>query len=133
MRESEDEAGMLKSRDYIQTLIQQEIDAGIPAHRIILGGFSQGGAMALLAGLTSKVKIAGIVGMSSWLVLSKKIKELVPEENPNNDTPILMCHGDSDMLVRTALGAESCKLLKAMGYTAEFKTYASVSGISPIR
>ena len=96
MRRNEDEAGILRSQKYIHSLVQSEIDDGIPSERIALAGFSQGGAMSIFSGLTATVKLAGIVAMSSYLVLSLRFADLVPKPEFNKNTPILMCHGDAD-------------------------------------
>ena len=72
----EDKNGILASRDYFHSLIQEEIAAGIPADRIVLGGFSQGGAMSIFSGLTAPVKIGGIVGLSSWLLLNRAFSRI---------------------------------------------------------
>ena len=69
---SEDSAGIKKSVGYVESLIAEEISGGIAPERIILGGFSQGGALALYTALTSKQKIGGIVGLSCWLPLHKE-------------------------------------------------------------
>ncbi|EAQ89905.1 hypothetical protein CHGG_06524 [Chaetomium globosum CBS 148.51] len=126
IRRNEDEAGILLSQAYFHDLIQKEIDAGIPADRIVVGGFSQGGAMSLFSGLTSKVKLAGIVALSSYLLLSLKFAELVPKPESNKDTPIFMGHGDSDQVVNTALGKKSYDLLKDLGYNATLKIYENM-------
>ncbi|KAK4043790.1 Phospholipase/carboxylesterase/thioesterase [Parachaetomium inaequale] len=123
LRRNEDEAGIVLSQAYFHELIQKEMDAGIPADRIVLGGFSQGGAMSLFAGLTSRVKLAGIVALSSYLLLSLKFAELVPTPEFNKETPIFMAHGDSDQVVNTELGKKSHELLKGMGYKATLKIY----------
>ncbi|KAL2142434.1 hypothetical protein VTI28DRAFT_1143 [Corynascus sepedonium] len=123
LRRNEDEAGILLSQAYFHELIQKEIDAGIPADRIVLGGFSQGGAISIFAGLTSKVKLAGIVALSSYLLLSSKFLELVPKPEFNKETPIFMAHGDSDQVVNPELGKMSYELLKSMGYKATLKIY----------
>lgn len=123
MRSNEDVEGIKLSQQYVHGLINQEIQNGIPAERIVVGGFSQGGAMSILAGLTSPTKLAGIVGLSSWLLLAKNVKDLIPEANLNKDTPILMCHGDSDPLVATNLGKQSMELIKEMGYKVTWKVY----------
>lgn len=89
MRENEDAEGIKASAEYLNTLIQQEINAGIPADRIVLGGFSQGGAMSIYTGLMAKVKLAGVVSLSGWLLLSKTFREALnagPKMNEN--TPI---------------------------------------------
>ncbi|OHE99753.1 phospholipase/Carboxylesterase [Colletotrichum orchidophilum] len=116
LRESEDERGILASSEYFQQLIQAEVDAGIPAERVVLGGFSQGGAMAIFSGLTGKHRIGGIVGLSCWLLLSNKFAGLVPEEKVNQDTPVWLGHGDADPLVRPELNALSADALKKLGY-----------------
>ncbi|KAK3905024.1 acyl-protein thioesterase [Staphylotrichum tortipilum] len=123
LRQNEDEAGILLSQAYFHDLIQKEIDSGIPADRIVIGGFSQGGAMSIFSGLTAKVKLAGIVAMSSYLLLSLKFADLVPKPEFNKDTPIFMAHGDMDPVVHTALGKKSFDLLKSMGYNATWKIY----------
>ena len=79
----EDEPGIIKSKDYIHTLIAKEIEKGIPSERIVLGGFSQGGAMSIFSGLTCPTRLGGIFGLSCYLLLQGKIKDMVPVENPN--------------------------------------------------
>jgi predicted esterase len=103
--------------------VQQEIDAGIPADRIVLGGFSQGGAMAIFSGLTAPARLAGIVGLSSYLLLSLKFRDLVPSPNPNQDTPLLMCHGTADPVVPMPLGRLSRDMLNVMEYNVTMKLY----------
>jgi lysophospholipase-1 len=72
----EDEVGMLRSSRQINELISAEIDAGVNPSRIVLGGFSQGGAMSLLTGLTSERKLGGVAALSAWLPLRKKFKSV---------------------------------------------------------
>lgn len=71
---AEDEDGMLRTVSYVNQLISAEVDSGIDSGRIVVGGFSQGGAMSLLCGLTNERKLGGVVSLSGWLVLSSKIK-----------------------------------------------------------
>lgn len=123
LRKRQDAEGIITSRDYLRGLIQDEIDAGIPPERIVIGGFSQGGAMALFSSLTSKVKLAGIVGLSSWMPLDEKLPDHLKEFDLNRETPILMCHGTVDMVVPTILGKQSAELLKGMGYDTSLKLY----------
>jgi lysophospholipase-1 len=113
----------LRSRDYFHQLIQQEVDAGIPASRIVIGGFSQGGAMSIFSGLTAKSKLAGIVALSSYLVLSLKFAQLVPQPEMNKDTPLFMAHGTVDQVVNPVLGKASYEKLKELGYSVSMKTY----------
>jgi predicted esterase len=126
LRANQDEKGILESRDYFKGLIQSEIDAGIPADRIVLGGFSQGGAMALFAGLTGPVRLAGIVGLSSYLPLDSKFPEFLKQNDFNKATPILMCHGTADGVVPTALGKDSSEFLKKLGFDVTMKLYPYV-------
>lgn len=123
LRRSEDEAGILLSQKYMHSLIQSEIDSGIPADRIVVGGFSQGGAMSMFSGLTAPFKLAGIVALSSYLLLSLKFAQLVPHPEFNKETPIFMGHGDRDQVVNIALGKGSFDLLKELGYNATLKVY----------
>lgn len=88
---------MLKAVTSINKLIQAEVDAGIPSNRILIGGFSQGGAMSLLTALTAERKFAGVAVLSGWLPLSKKIKAMA---TPNNtQTPMFWGHGEDDPLI----------------------------------
>ncbi|EHK21251.1 uncharacterized protein TRIVIDRAFT_52210 [Trichoderma virens Gv29-8] len=119
----EDEAGILESRAYLYSLIQQEVSDGISSDRIVLGGFSQGGAMSIFSGLTAPFKLGGIVGLSSWMLLSHKFKEFVPESNPNKETPIFMGHGDIDQLVLYEWGLATEQKLKEFGYDVKLETY----------
>ena len=123
LRENEDEAGIKDSQEYFHGMIQQEIDSGIPADRIVLGGFSQGGAISIFSGLTAKVKLAGIVGLSAYLLLSSRFKEQLPNPELNKDTPIFMAHGTHDVVVPTAMGILSRDLLKDSGYDVTMRTY----------
>lgn len=123
LRRSEDRVGILRSCEYVHGLIQAEIDAGIPANRIVLGGFSQGAAVGLVSGLTAKVKLAGIVALSGYLALSSQFRSLLPSPEVNKQTPIFMGHGDRDQVIHTALGNKSYEMLKEWGYDVDFKIY----------
>ncbi|KAI1334683.1 Phospholipase/carboxylesterase [Xylariaceae sp. FL0016] len=124
IRANQDEAGILKTRDYINELIQAEVDAGIPASRIVVGGFSQGGATSLFTSLTAKAKLAGIVALSAWLPLDAKFPDFVKgSEDVNHETPVLMCHGDADPVVPTAFGRMSYEMLKGQGFDVTMKMY----------
>lgn len=133
IRKDQDERGILLSRDYFHGLIQAEIDSGIPANRIVLGGFSQGGAISLFAGLTAKTKLAGIVGLSSYLPLDAKFPDFVKENDHNHQTPVLMCHGGEDQVVPTSFGKLSYEMLKKQGFDVTMKLYPSVSIFLPFQ
>lgn len=92
---TEDEEGIEKAKRMVHDLIESEEKAGIPSNRILLGGFSQGGALALYAGLSYPKPLAGILALSCWLPLHKKFTP----HDANLGTPILQCHGRQDPLV----------------------------------
>ncbi|PKS09203.1 hypothetical protein jhhlp_003817 [Lomentospora prolificans] len=121
LQRSEDEPGILESRKYFHSLVQEEINAGIPADRIVLGGFSQGGAMSIISGLSAHVKLGGVIALSSWLLLGGKFKDLATPEN--KQTPIFMGHGSYDPLVVPQLARMSYDKLKELGYDITMKTY----------
>jgi predicted esterase len=125
MQAHEDEEGIATSREYIQRLITDQIDMGVPPDRIVLGGFSQGAAMFMLSGLTFDKKLAGIVVLSGWMLLSADIKNLVRPEN--KQTPVFMGHRDNDPAVKQALTKMSFGTLKEMGYNGKMQTYEYVT------
>ncbi|KAF9567408.1 Phospholipase/carboxylesterase [Agrocybe pediades] len=107
---AEDEEGMLKSAVLINELIRYEIETnGIDPSRIILGGYSQGGVMSVLTGLTGNYKLAGIFVLSGWLPLRTKFKELASENAVS--IPIFWAAGNSDPLVKGELNRESLRIL----------------------
>ncbi|KAJ5166211.1 Acyl-protein thioesterase 1 [Penicillium canariense] len=121
---SQDEPGILHSRDYFNSLIKEQTDKGIKPSRIVLGGFSQGGAMSVFTGVTAKEKLGGVFGLSCYLLLSDRIKNFVPEEWPNKKTPFFLGHGDEDEVVKYAYGERSAKMLKEIGLEdVSFNTY----------
>ncbi|KAF2465912.1 Phospholipase/carboxylesterase [Lindgomyces ingoldianus] len=122
----EDEAGITQSRDYFHSLIDAEIANGIPADRVVIGGFSQGGAISLLSGVTYKSQLGGIFGLSCYLLLQKKLKDMTPAETPNENTPIFMGHGDSDQVVAYKYGKASADALTELGYKVDFRTYENL-------
>ena len=83
--------------------------------------------MSLFAGITCPDKLAGIVGLSSYLLMEGKIKEYVPEENPNKETPVFMGHGDADPLVKYQWGVKTADVLKGWGWSVDLKTYKNLA------
>jgi len=118
---AEDETGMIKSVGQVSQLIGEQIDAGIPSERIVLGGFSQGCAVALLASLTSERKLAGIVGLSGYLPLRKKMANMRTEANMK--TPVFLGHGDSDPVVKYKFGVATKEALEKMKQPVEWHSY----------
>lgn len=79
--------------------------------------------MSIFSGVTAPTKLGGIFGLSCYLLLHNKIKEFVPEGNPNRETPIFMGHGDSDPVVRPKWGQMTAKALGDMGWKVNLKMY----------
>lgn len=117
----EDEAGLRKSMAAVEQLLQREKERGMPADRIILAGFSQGCAMALMTGLRHKERLAGIVGMSGYLPLARTTQ--AERSDANALTPIFMGHGQQDNVVDIARGEASRDALRALGYQVEWHDY----------
>ena len=124
---SDDEAGILRSQKVLHALIASEIATGIPTERIVLGGFSQGGALSVLAGITCPTKLGGIFGLSCYLLLQGKLRGMVPEANPNQRTPIFMGHGDADGVVRYQWGQATAGKLREWGWEVDFRTYKGLA------
>lgn len=106
----EDEPGITTSQNYINSLIKIEIDKGIVPTRIVLAGFSQGGAIALHTGLRYPQKLAGILALSTYLPLQDKLETDV--HSANLDTPIFMAHGVYDDIITLERSKVSLNLLQ---------------------
>lgn len=117
----EDEAGLRRSLDSVLALLAREKERGIPSERIVLAGFSQGCAMALLAGLRHGQRLAGIAGLSGYLPLAA---QTVAERSPaNTATPIFLAHGSQDNVVAVGRGREARDALQAIGHPVEWREY----------
>ena len=117
----EDEQGVRASQRDIEALIEREKKRGLSAGRIVLAGFSQGGAMALQTGLRHPERLAGLVVLSSFLPLADA---LAAEVSPaNRAVPIFMAHGTQDPMIPLSRGHESRDRLLALGYHVEWHEY----------
>jgi len=106
----EDEEGIRASQNYINSLIKIEIDKGIPPSRIVLAGFSQGGAIALHTALRYPQKLAGVLALSTYLPLKSKLN--TEALTANADTPIFMAHGIYDDVISLETSKVSLNLLQ---------------------
>jgi len=95
--DGEDSAGIEDSATILHALIARENERGVPAARIVLAGFSQGGAIALHAGLRHTDTLAGIAGLSTYLPLGQRLPGEIADAN--RETPILMAHGRQDPVI----------------------------------
>ncbi len=117
----EDEAGLRRSHLAISALIDREVQRGIAPERIVLMGFSQGCAMALMTGLRYPHRLAGIVALSGYLPLPATVEA---ERDPaNQHTPIFMAHGNDDDIVLMSRGQAAQARLAALGYPIEWHAY----------
>jgi phospholipase/carboxylesterase len=117
----EDEAGLRSSLASVEALLAREQARGIAANRIVLAGFSQGCAMALLTGLRHRERLAGIIGMSGYLPLAATTA--AERSDANAITPIFMAHGQQDPVVDIERGRASLEMLRALGYAVEWHEY----------
>ncbi|NUP96479.1 MAG: alpha/beta fold hydrolase [Planctomycetaceae bacterium] len=121
LRTRHDPVGIARSREQVEALIAREVARGIPARRIALVGFSQGGAIALHTALRHPERLACAIGLSTYLVLPETLGPEASEAN--RDLPILMVHGVHDPMVTYERGAASRDKLVELGYAVDFKSY----------
>ncbi len=127
-RSPEDEAGIRDSARAVHDLVRRERERGIGSSRIVLAGFSQGGALALFAGLRWPERLAGVAALSTYLPLATSLEK---EAHPANAAvPIFMAHGAYDPLVSPELGGGSRDLLRARGYDVEWHEYPMPHSVS---
>ena len=117
-----DEEGIRASVALTGRYVAAERAAGIPSERIVLAGFSQGGAIALHAGLRHPEPLAGILALSAYLPLQATLATELSESN--RATPILMCHGIYDPVLPAQLGVMAREWLRTLGYAVEWHEYA---------
>jgi phospholipase/carboxylesterase len=125
----QDEVGIRGADAAVRALIRRENERGVPAERIVLAGFSQGGAMALFTGVRYPERLAGIMGLSCYLVLAATLDE--ERDAANQSTPVFMAHGTFDPVVDVRLGEETRKTLEARGYALTWRTYPMPHAVSP--
>ena len=124
-----DEAGIRDSAGRIEGLIEAERARGVPADRIVLAGFSQGGAMACHVGLRYPQRLAGLLVLSAYLPLESVFE--AEAHDANRDVPIFGAHGQWDPVVPYALGAHTAEFLKTRGYTVDWRTYPTEHSVHP--
>jgi phospholipase/carboxylesterase len=125
----QDEAGIRASGEELRRLVARETGRGVPADRIVLAGFSQGGAIALFAGLRHPERLAGIMALSSWLPLAT---QLAAEAHPASAAvPIFMAHGTWDSTVPVDFARLSRQQLAAAGYDVEWHDYPMAHAVCP--
>lgn len=119
--EKEDKEGIEQSRLQVENLVQQQIDQGIATERIVIAGFSQGGAIALHFGLNYSDKLAGIIGLSTYLPFMENGQQATKTSHKNR--AILLCHGEYDDILPIQLGEMTLNYLNKKGFTPQWHTY----------
>ncbi|MDR9433221.1 MAG: carboxylesterase [Spiribacter sp.] len=117
----QDEPGLDAAASWISALIQREAERGVPSNRLVLAGFSQGGAVALHSGLRYAAGLAGIMGLSTYLPLKDHLAQA--QAAANRDTPIFLAHGRDDAVLAYELGLASYETLEALGYAVDWHEY----------
>lgn len=129
-RSQEDRSGILASVGQVHELIKQELELGIPSSKIILAGFSQGGAMALQAGLRYELPLAGILGLSTYLPLMDTFAGEM--HSANRQTPVFLAHGNCDDVVSLALGEMAKEVLVKQKVKVDWHVYPGLAhGVCP--
>lgn len=119
--QQQDEQGIHRSQQSLLALIDREIDRGIPSENIIIAGFSQGGAVALHTALRYENKLAGIMGLSTYLPLSNSAESEI--HSANKLTPIFLAHGLQDPVIAFSLAEQTKSQLDELGYAVDLHSY----------
>ena len=125
----EDEEGLRGSQRLVENLIAREEERGSPPERIVLAGFSQGGAISLQTGLRHPKRLAGLLVLSAYLPISRTLAGEASEEN--HGLPILMAHGTHDPIVPIDHARRSSEMLSKLGYAVEWREYPMPHSVSP--
>ena len=125
----EDERGIRESQDLVGQLIDKEIARGIPANRIALAGFSQGGVITLQTGLRYPKRLAGLLALSCYLPLSATLEQ--ERSAANQDVPVFIGHGTADDIVPLQRGLGARDALSKLGYKPEWHQYPMPHSVHP--
>jgi phospholipase/carboxylesterase len=125
----EDTAGIRASAALVGGLIDREIERGIPPERIVLAGFSQGGAIALYAGLREPRRLAGILALSTYLPLASSLA--AEKAAANADVSIWMAHGSHDPVIPISYAEYSRDVLARQGYRVDWHVYTMAHAVCP--
>jgi phospholipase/carboxylesterase len=117
------------SQKLIEALIAREKDRGTEAKRLVLAGFSQGGAIALQTGLRHPERVAGVMALSTYLPIAHTFA--AEASAANRDTPVFMAHGSYDPVIPLARAEQSRALLQSLGYAVEWREYPMPHSVCP--
>ncbi len=124
-----DEEGIRTSARQLEDLIRRENGRGVDDGRIVLAGFSQGGAIALHAGLRHPQPLAGIMALSTYLPLASSLA--AEASAANRGVPVFMAHGQGDTVIPFQFGSSCARMLQAAGYALEWHDYFMEHGVAP--
>lgn len=128
-----DDIGIRASSELLDALINREQEQGMDSASIVLAGFSQGGAIVLHNALRTQLKLAGLMALSTYLPLRKKIDAEVVKNPDDGDTslPVFMAHGSFDPMIPMEGGRVSADVLETLGYTVEWHEYPMAHAVCP--
>ncbi len=119
--DAQDEAGIQRAADAITQLVAEQREYGVPPERVVVGGFSQGGAVALYVALTGPKRLAAAIGLSTYLPLAHRFAEGLP--HINDATPVFLGHGTDDAMIPYPFAQRTHALLGTHGIAAQLHTY----------
>ena len=124
-----DVAGIEQSVSQVASLVQREQRRGIHPHRVVVAGFSQGGAIAIHLALRYSQRLAGLIALSTYMVHSDRLRG---QAHPiNRDLPVFMAHGSMDGVVPLPMGVAAADALRAWGYALEWREYTMAHAVCP--
>ncbi|MBC7804462.1 MAG: alpha/beta hydrolase fold domain-containing protein [Candidatus Parcubacteria bacterium] len=126
---AEDEAGIREAQASLENLISREMGRGIAPGKIVLAGFSQGGAIVLQTALRQRERLGGVMALSTYLPLAEALA--AERQAPNHDLPVFMAHGLFDNMIPLQRAASSRDTLQALGYQVEWHEYPMPHSVCP--
>lgn len=125
----QDATGIADSLARVNALVDAELARGVDPGHLVLAGFSQGGAIALRTGLARSSPLAGVVGLSCYLLQADRLSDWAAPESAG--VPVFMGHGDVDPIVPAVLGRRSARFLEEAGYHVQWWTWPMAHAVSP--
>lgn len=122
-----DEAQLLASSDAVVQLIERELERGVPSDKIVLAGFSQGGAVVYQTALSFDKPLAGLMALSTYFATADSIALSAA----NQSLPVLIHHGNRDGVVPELLGRRAEEVLTAKNYSVQYKSYSMEHSVCP--
>ena len=129
----QDERGIRESSEAMRALIEREHERGIEYSRIVAAGFSQGGAIALHTALRFPQRLAGVMGLSTWLPLERTLESevLAGRSFPPAELPVFVAHGTADQMIPIQFGRHSAEAIEAAGFHVEWHEYPMAHAVCP--